>query len=200
MRRDGSIEKQSKILPLRGVLTLLLAGMVLLCFASCTGRYGPPAPPTQAFEGNISQRASFSLNGFKTVDDPARLGDGDRSTYVRFTGLGGPGEIVIDLGALYRVCRLDIYPAYDGPNKGICFPASIDVLCSADGKKYERAVSYKNVEAPDCVPVLEFSPVDARYVKLVINDCDIPTYSMAWAAEIAEIEVISFFGEYAYPI
>lgn len=191
---------QSKILPLRGVLTLLLACIVLLCFASCSRRYGPPAPPTQAFEGNISQRASFSLNGVKTANDPAMLGDGDWSTYVRFTGLGGPGEIVIDLGALYRVCRLDIYPASDGTYTGMYFPKSIDVLCSADGKKYERAVSYKNVEAPDCVPVLEFSPVDARYVKLIINDCDIPTYSMAWAAEIAEIEVISFFGEYPYPV
>ena len=200
MKQGGGTEMRSKILPLRGVLTLLLACIVLLCFASCSRRYGPPAPPTQAFEGNISQRASFSLNGVKTANDPAMLGDGDRSTYVRFTGLGGPGEIVIDLGALYRVCRLDVYPAYDGPNKGICFPASIDVLCSADGKKYERAVSYKNVEAPDCVPVLEFSPVDARYVKLIINDCDIPTYSMAWAAEIAEIEIISFFGEYPYPV
>ncbi len=191
---------QSKILPLRGVLTLLLACIVLLCFASCSRRYGPPAPPTQAFEGNISQRASFSLSGSSTNDDPAVLGDGNKATYMRFTGAGRPGEIVIDLGALYRVCRLDIYPASDGTYTGMYFPKSIDVLCSVDGKKYENAVSYKNVEAPDCVPVLEFSPVDAKYVKLIINDCDIPTYSMAWAAEIAEIEVISFFGEYPYPV
>ena len=125
---------------------------------------------------------------------------GDRSTYVRFTGLGGPGEIVIDLGALYRVCRLDIYPASDGTYTGMYFPKSIDVLCSADGKKYENAVSYKNVEAPDCVPVLEFSPVDAKYVKLIINGDGALTDPDGWAAEIAEIEIISFFGEYPYPV
>ncbi len=200
MEPKGSPKKRSKIWPLRGVLTLLLACTVILCLSSCTGRYGPPAPPTQAFEGNISPKASFSLNGSTTTDDPAVLGDGNRATYMRFTGAGGPAEIVIDLGALYRVCRLDIYPASDGTYTGMYFPKTIDVLCSADGKKYASTVSYKNVEAPDCVPVLEFSPVDARYVKLIINDCDIPTYSMAWAAEIAEIEIISFFGEYPYPV
>ena len=193
MHTDGSVKTAFKCL-----LTAFLILTALLCFTGCDGRTAPPAQPTEAFEGNISPRASFSLKGLSPEGaETAALSDGDRSSPCRLKCAGSTGEIIADLGAVYRVCRLDAYPASDGTYTGRLFPRCFEVLCSVNGKDYTKVIKYDNIDAPDCVPVLEFPPADARYVKIVISG--FAAGEGTNIAEIAELELISFFGEYAYP-
>ena len=188
----------SKISGLRAVLTATLCLTVILCSACNKGRTEPPAQSPRDFEGNISPLTSFSVSGLAQAADISLLNDGNKTSgCVLQPDSNGAVEITADMGAVYRICRLDIYPASDGEFMGRFFPGYFEVQWSVDGQNFTKAAIYNNIDAPDCVPVLEFSPVNARFVRLVITGFrGSPDVNKA---ELSEIEIISFFGEYGYP-
>lgn len=198
-RHPASRKTLSLKTALRAVLTGFLTAITLVCFAGCSRLPARIPAPTEAFEGNAAPRATFVLDGLALKGNGiAALADGDRTKAAVFNCEDEEGEILADLGAVYRISRIDVYPASDGTYFGRLFPRSFGVYCSADGKQYTKVFTYDTVEGPDCVPVLEFSPVDARYVKFTFNEFVFENGESI--AEIAEIEIISFFGEYQYPV
>ena len=194
----GKAEKCEKT-RLKGLLRAFLLLTALFCLPGCTRPETPSERPTEAAEGELGSKASVSALGFEAVrDDPDILLDGDRETgLVVELGPGRSGELIIDLGAVYRIGRVDVFPGKAEGYLGRNFPRKFELSLSVNGKKYETVCEYKNVDAPDCVPVLEFTPADARYVKLTVIDG--AAYEGKTVAEIAEIVVVSAFGEYAYP-
>ena len=196
------------------VLTVLAltAGMVLL--SGCGGE-GPVLPnktgaarPTASDpdatpmvkEGNVALGCPVTLLNVESPND-GDLTDGDRETAFRGEinyRKSMSTEIRIDLGGIVRVKRIDLYPARQDGFFGRYFPREIIVRSSADGTDYTEVCRYSNIDAPDCVPVLEFDARDARYVVLQIESRSVSEDGFG-VFELAEVEVVSVYGEYAYP-
>ena len=199
------------------VLTALAlsAGMLLL-LAGCGGDGGgathapdntgplPTGSGTDATpmvkEGNVALGCPVT---FLNVELPqgGELTDGDRETGFHGTinyRKSMSTQITVDLGGIVKVRRVDIYPARQDGYFRAAFPREITVLLSADGRNYTEACRYVNIDAPDCVPVLEFDAADARFVTLKIESRSIGEDGFG-EFELAEIEVVSVYGEYAYP-
>lgn len=190
----------------------LAAGMFLL--AGCGGE-GPTLPnktgagkPTASDpdatplvkEGNVAIGCQVT---FLNVENPSDgdLTDGDRETPFRGEinyRKSMSTEIRFDLGGVIRVKRVDLYPARQDGFFGRYFPREIVVRLSADGTNYSEVCRYSNIDAPDCVPVLEFDACDARYVVLQIESRSADEDGFG-VFELAEVEVVSVYGEYAYP-
>ncbi|MBO5076014.1 MAG: discoidin domain-containing protein [Clostridia bacterium] len=212
-----SVKRCRKIIVLLTALALA-AGLVLI--SGCGGRGGdggvttpgpdntgtvrpataePDATP-MVKEGNVALGCPVTLLNVESPND-GDLTDGDRETAFRGEinyRKSMSTEIRIDLGGIVRVKRLDLYPARQDGFFGRYFPSEIVVRLSTDGNDYTEVCRYSNIDAPDCVPVLEFDARTARYVALDIQSRSVSEDGFG-VFELAEVEVISVYREYAYP-
>lgn len=109
--------------------------------------------------------------------------DGDISKKWCATG-GAPHEITIDLGEVRAVSAVDISHAEAGGESADMNTKSYAIYVSEDGGAFEEVRSVTRNTAGTTHDT--FAPVNARFVKLVVNK---PTQGSDSAARIYEIEV-----------
>ena len=95
-----------------------------------------------------------------------------------------PHEITIDLGAVKAVSALDVYHAEAGGESADMNTKSYAIYTSEDGTTFEEMRSVTRNTAGTTHDA--FTPVNAQFVKLVINK---PTQGSDSAARIYEVEV-----------
>ena len=115
------------------------------------------------------------------------LNDGERSCETNGTlGWASNGvkqsEIVVDIGYVTKLNRVDIYPAGTGKQAGKNFGKTVIISVSEDGKTWKQVLRDESVSARDAIPSFTFDEAYARYVKLNIEN-----YGKTLA--IAEIEM-----------
>ena len=190
-------------MPLKAVLRGFSVLAALIMLAGCGGPSKPSGAPSGASgtsQGDpAAETPSISTSGLTVLSgESAMLRDGDRENAFRaFLTDGKAGEIIIDLAETWDICRVDIYPAKDGEYFGGYFPKGFELSVSAGGNDYTVVSTYKNIDAPDCVPVLEFTPVNARFVKITVTEAS--GIDGAAVFEIAEIEIVKTSDEISYP-
>ncbi len=91
-------------------------------------------------------------------------------------------EIIVDIGYVTALNRVDIYPAGSGKTLGKNFGKKVVISVSEDGKSWTKVLEKSDVNARAAIPSFTFDVVNARYVKL-----DISNYT--GALTVAEIEI-----------
>ena len=91
-------------------------------------------------------------------------------------------EIIVDLGYVTELNRVDIYPAGSGKTLGKNFGRTVVISVSEDGKTWTEAHKATSVNARAEIPSFTFEACNARYVKLDISD-------YTGALTMAEIEI-----------
>ena len=154
-------------------------------------------------EGNLAIGATIEAYGTITSParwtDPAKLIDGDRDNIVNGEHTGWScakwtknSYVLIDLGDIYNVNSIEIYPTGQNATSNLCsnFPKGYDVLISEDNVTWTTVDSRKNLEVPVAdennnspVFVSSFNKQKARYVKV-----NITAYHDTYG-QFAEIEV-----------
>jgi len=137
----------------------------------------------------LSQGVSVEADTFVNENEaPEFAVDGDVTKKWCATG-SAPHEITLDLGDVKTVSAVDISHAQAGGESGDMNTKSYAIYTSKDGTDFEEVRSVtKNA---DGTTHDAFAPVDARYVKLVVNK---PTQGSDSAARIYEIEVYGLDG------
>src|SRR5205085_869330 len=84
---------------------------------------------------------------------------------------GGDCEAIIDLGKPQSINNVVIHTLSQG-GSWVYPPQSTEVFISKDGNEYTSAGStteYKPTQGPNGVMTVDFSPSEARFVKLVVK-------------------------------
>ena len=109
--------------------------------------------------------------------------DGDVTKKWCATG-SAPHEITLDLGEVRAVCAVDVYHAEPGGEGADMNTKSYAIMVSEDGTSFTEVRSVTRNTAGTTHDT--FAPVNARFVKFVVNK---PTQGSDSAARIYEIEV-----------
>lgn len=109
--------------------------------------------------------------------------DGDVTKKWCATG-SAPHEITLDLGEVRAVCAVDVYHAEAGGEGADMNTKSYAIMVSEDGTSFTEVRSVTRNTAGTTHDT--FAPVNARFVKFVVNK---PTQGSDSAARIYEIEV-----------
>lgn len=106
--------------------------------------------------------------------------------------------IKIDLGDVYTISRVDLYPRSDGSNIGLYFPIDYVIQVSTEDNAWEQTdesddgwttvVTKTDVERPeDGVQSFTFAPVAAKYVR--VKATRLQEGGDGFVVQLAEIEV-----------
>ncbi len=109
--------------------------------------------------------------------------DGDVTKKWCATG-SAPHEITLDLGSVKAVSAVDVYHAEAGGESADMNTKSYAICVSEDGAAFEEVWSVTRNTAGTTHDA--FAPVNAQYVKLIVNK---PTQGSDSAARIYEVEV-----------
>lgn len=132
----------------------------------------------------LSQGAGTEADTYVNDNEAPQFAvDGDISKKWCATG-GAPHEITIDLGEVRSVSAVDISHAEAGGESADMNTKSYAIYVSEDGGAFEEVRSVTRNTAGTTHDT--FAPVNARFVKLVVNK---PTQGSDSAARIYEIEV-----------
>lgn len=132
----------------------------------------------------LSQGAATEADTYVNDNEAPQFAvDGDISKKWCATG-GAPHEITIDLGEVRSVSAVDISHAEAGGESADMNTKSYAIYVSEDGGAFEEVRSVTRNTAGTTHDT--FAPVNARFVKLVVNK---PTQGSDNAARIYEIEV-----------
>jgi len=132
----------------------------------------------------LSQGAATEADTYVNDNEAPQFAvDGDISKKWCATG-GAPHEITIDLGEVRAVSAVDISHAEAGGESADMNTKSYAIYVSEDGGAFEEVRSVTRNTAGTTHDT--FAPVNARFVKLVVNK---PTQGSDSAARIYEIEV-----------
>ncbi len=132
----------------------------------------------------LSQGAATEADTYVNDNEAPQFAvDGDISKKWCATG-GAPHEITIDLGEVRAVSVVDISHAEAGGESADMNTKSYAIYVSEDGGAFEEVRSVTRNTAGTTHDT--FAPVNARFVKLVVNK---PTQGSDSAARIYEIEV-----------
>ena len=132
----------------------------------------------------LSQGAATEADTYVNDNEAPQFAvDGDISKKWCATG-GAPHEITIDLGEVKAVSAVDISHAEAGGESADMNTKSYAIYVSEDGGAFEEVRSVTRNTAGTTHDT--FAPVNARFVKLVVNK---PTQGSDSAARIYEIEV-----------
>ena len=94
----------------------------------------------------------------------------------------------IDTGAIYRINRVDLYPANDTGETGDGFPVDFRIQVSEDEVVWADVVIKTEYEkSEDYAQSFSFTPVNARYVR--ITGTNLPVIGTDTLMRLAEIEV-----------
>ncbi|MBT1160869.1 MULTISPECIES: endo-beta-N-acetylglucosaminidase [Bifidobacterium] len=137
----------------------------------------------------LSQGKATEADGFTNSNEqPAFAVDGDTSKKWCVTG-PAPHEITVDLGDVKTVSQIDIAHAQAGGEDASMNTQAYSIAVSQDGKEFTTVATVKKNTAGTTSDA--FAPVDARYVKLVV---DKPTQGSDTAARIYELQVLGADG------
>ena len=132
----------------------------------------------------LSQGAATEADTYVNDNEAPQFAvDGDISKKWGATG-GAPHEITLDLGEVRSVSAVDISHAEAGGESADMNTKSYAIYVSEDGGAFEEVRSVTRNTAGTTHDT--FAPVNARFVKLVVNK---PTQGSDSAARIYEIEV-----------
>lgn len=132
----------------------------------------------------LSQGAATEADTFVNENEaPEFAVDGDKTKKWCATG-SAPHEITIDLGSVMAVSAVDISHAEAGGEGADMNTKSYAVYTSEDGAGFEEVRSVTKNTAGSTHDA--FAPVNAQFVKLVVNK---PTQGSDSAARIYEVEV-----------
>ncbi len=132
----------------------------------------------------LSQGAATEADTYVNDNEAPQFAvDGDISKKWCATG-GAPHEITLDLGEVRAVSAVDISHAEAGGESADMNTKSYAIYVSEDGGAFEEVRSVTRNTAGTTHDT--FAPVNARFVKLVVNK---PTQGSDSAARIYEIEV-----------
>ncbi len=132
----------------------------------------------------LSQGAGTEADTYVNENEAPQFAvDGDVTKKWCATG-SAPHEITIDLGAVKAVSALDVYHAEAGGESADMNTKSYAIYTSEDGAAFEEMRSVTRNTAGTTHDA--FTPVNAQFVKLVINK---PTQGSDSAARIYEVEV-----------
>ncbi len=132
----------------------------------------------------LSQGAGTEADTYVNENEaPEFAVDGDVTKKWCATG-SAPHEITLDLGSVKMVSAVDVYHAEAGGEGADMNTKSYAIYVSEDGAAFEEVRSVTRNTAGTTHDA--FTPVAARYVKLVINK---PTQCSDSAARIYEVEV-----------
>ena len=132
----------------------------------------------------LSQGAATKADTYVNDNEAPQFAvDGDISKKWCATG-GAPHEITLDLGEVRAVSAVDISHAEAGGESADMNTKSYAIYVSEDGGAFEEVRSVTRNTAGTTHDT--FAPVNARFVKLVVNK---PTQGSDSAARIYEIEV-----------
>lgn len=132
----------------------------------------------------LSQGAATEADTFVNENEAPQFAvDGDQTKKWCATG-SAPHEITIDLGAVQAVSAVDVYHAEAGGESADMNTKSYAIYVSEDGAAFEEVKSVTKNASGQTHDA--FAPVNAQFVKLVINK---PTQGTDSAARIYEVEV-----------
>ena len=132
----------------------------------------------------LSQGCATEADTFVNENEaPEFAVDGDKTKKWCATG-SAPHEITIDLGAVQAVSAVDVYHAEAGGEGADMNTKSYAIYTSEDGAAFEEVRSVTKNTAGSTHDA--FAPVNAQFVKLVVNK---PTQGSDSAARIYEVEV-----------
>lgn len=132
----------------------------------------------------LSQGAATEADTFVNENEaPEFAVDGDKTKKWCATG-SAPHEITIDLGSVQAVSAVDVYHAQAGGESTDMNTKSYAIYTSEDGAAFEEVRSVTKNTAGETHDA--FAPVNAQFVKLVVNK---PTQGSDSAARIYEVEV-----------
>ena len=132
----------------------------------------------------LSQGAATEADAYVNENEAPQFAvDGDITKKWCATG-SAPHEITLDLGEVKAVSAVDISHAEAGGEGADMNTKSYQIFVSEDGSSFEEVRSVTKNTSGSTHDA--FAPVNARYVKLVVNK---PTQGSDSAARIYEIEV-----------
>ncbi len=132
----------------------------------------------------LSQGAGTEADTYVNENEAPQFAvDGDVTKKWCATG-SAPHEITLDLGSVKTVSAVDVYHAEAGGESADMNTKSYAILTSEDGTTFEEVRSVTRNTAGTTHDA--FAPVNAQFVKLVVNK---PTQGSDSAARIYEIEV-----------
>ena len=138
----------------------------------------------------LSQGKATEADGFTNGNEkPDFAVDGDTSKKWCVTG-PAPHEITVDLGAVKTVSQVDIAHAQAGGEDGSMNTQEYSIAVSEDGSEFTTVAEVKKNTAGTTSDA--FAPVNARYVKLIVNK---PTQGSDTAARIYEMQVFGADGD-----
>ncbi len=132
----------------------------------------------------LSQGAGTEADTYVNDNEAPQFAvDGDYTKKWCATG-SAPHEITLDLGSVKTVSAVDVYHAEAGGESADMNTKSYAILTSEDGASFEEVRSVTRNTAGTTHDA--FAPVQAQFVKLVVNK---PTQGSDSAARIYEVEV-----------
>jgi len=102
--------------------------------------------------------------------------------------------IIVDLGSLYQVHEVELYPRDDNGNVGYGFPVDFTIRVSADSVTWTTVTTETGYALPasGAVQPFSFSAQNARYVMVQATSLrSNPNDNNAYRMQLAEIEVIA---------
>lgn len=190
-RTDGSL-KALKMDGQKLTIELNAGDAMLIALPEGYDYYAPnftenPTPGTNLAtlpEASVSANASLGGDGYYIN----LLTDGKRtSTDISkgwATATNELCQVTLDLGAVRKVNRVDLYPAGDLFSYGDTFPEDFEVLVSQDGKTYVSVGSVKDFKVEETGKSVTFDTTDAQYVRIEfpkqrrsVTLCEIEVYN-----------------------
>ncbi|MGO4636599.1 glycoside hydrolase domain-containing protein, partial [Streptomyces sp. 2RAF24] len=132
-------------------------------------RLNPGTNPVE--NGSVTASSSYEADGWSSK----ALTDGRRSLPTGTMGWSSidnlsvdhPESVTVDLGAVRRIGRLDLFGRADGANTGLGFPVDFTVQVSADNTTWTTVADEHGRPRPDAsAQSFPFTPTDVRYVKV----------------------------------
>ncbi|MFB7469460.1 discoidin domain-containing protein [Kitasatospora sp. NPDC056184] len=150
-------------------------------------------PGTDAAENAaVTASSSYEADGWSL----AAVTDGRRGRTDGPTGWSSAGSssadhaewVSVDLGAVRRTGRVDLYPRADGADTGAGFPVDFTVQVSADGTAWTTVADRTGYPRPDAsAQSFAFPPADVRYVRVAATKLRTDPHGN-YHLQLAEIE------------
>jgi hypothetical protein len=148
-----------------------------------------PFASGSAYESNIDKW------GLAYINDGSKMGmesdkketNGWMSNAV--TNIKDPTFVGINLGNVYKINRVDVYPRKSGEY----FPVDFDVQISLDGRNWKTVAERRNESETPKGRMIEFAPVEARYVRILsVKLCGkYVDFAQGYLMQLSEIEIFA---------
>lgn len=137
-----------------------------------------------ALGASVHATSSLGTSGLFLYNLTDGITDG---TGARLTSDNGSDQyVVLDLGRINEINRVDLYPSGTGITCGQLFPSEYSVRVSQDGENWTTVADISDDNRDRYkVPVLRFGKIQARYICIILKDFN----NLNTMAELGEIQV-----------